>query len=84
MAFEAFRPLADPRSTVIPRLAEPADPDSWRHLVAEVDVVIDAVGGSDIQKLSKLILETVVEEARKSRPQGPPLAFICEPSSFSL
>ncbi|KAG8908767.1 hypothetical protein FRB99_003005 [Tulasnella sp. 403] len=61
---------------IFPLVADPADASTWRDVVKDVDVVIDAVGGGDLQKCADTILDTVVEEARKARPEGPPLSYI--------
>lgn len=39
-------------------------------------MVIDCVGGNDISKICATIFDVVLEEARKSRPNGPPLSYI--------
>ncbi|KAK4057089.1 hypothetical protein OIO90_001989 [Microbotryomycetes sp. JL221] len=61
---------------VISLVADPADPKTWEHVVADVDCVIDAIGGATIKEIGNTVLETVKREAAKSRPQGPPLSFI--------
>ncbi|KAM0790702.1 hypothetical protein ACM66B_004559 [Microbotryomycetes sp. NB124-2] len=61
---------------ITPIVADPADPSQWRHAVKDVDAVIDAVGGSEIAHISETIRETVAQEAKQSRPHGPPLAFV--------
>jgi nucleoside-diphosphate-sugar epimerase len=46
-------------------------------LVSTVDVVVEAVGGNDIAKLSNDVLNAVTEAAKTSRPAGSPkLTFI--------
>ncbi|KAM0751470.1 NAD(P)-binding protein [Meredithblackwellia eburnea MCA 4105] len=61
---------------IVPLIAEPADPSTWHHIIPQVDCVVDCVGGMEIAKLCKIILDTVVAEASASRPHGPPLSFI--------
>lgn len=39
-------------------------------------MVIDCVGGNDISKLCASIFDAVLEEAKVSRPNGPPLSYI--------
>lgn len=39
-------------------------------------MVIDAVGGDQIANIGHLILDTSIEQAKKARPQGPPLSYI--------
>ena len=64
------------QAEISPRVVDPLDPSQWKHLIAEMDVVIDAVGGSDIVKAGHSILDTVIIEAKKARPRGPPLSYI--------
>ena len=61
---------------ITPRVVDPSDPASFRHLIAEVDVVIDTVGGNSIAEIGHTILDTAIAEAKKARPDGPPLSYI--------
>ncbi|KAF8815759.1 NAD(P)-binding protein [Phlegmacium glaucopus] len=63
---------------IIPIIGEIDKPAQWVHLVKDLDVVIDAVGGSaDVKKLSTDNLMAVSQAARELRPQGcPKLTYI--------
>lgn len=72
----AFRTLSESSFTVSPKVCDPTDASQFRELIREVDVVIDAVGGDQIANIGHLILDTTIAEAKKARPQGPPLSYI--------
>ncbi|KAF8810810.1 NAD(P)-binding protein [Phlegmacium glaucopus] len=56
---------------IIPIIGEIDKPAQWVNLVKDLDVVIEAVGGSaDIKKLSADTLLAVSQAARELRPQG--------------
>ncbi|KAF9487760.1 NAD(P)-binding protein [Pleurotus eryngii] len=57
---------------IIPIVAEPTS-DSWHRLIAQVDVVVESVGGySDLAQTAPAILRGVSESASKLRPPGAP------------
>lgn len=56
---------------VIPVSGDASDPSKWVNLIATVDVVIDAIGGSkELRTLSPAVLNAVAEAAQKHRPAG--------------
>lgn len=57
-------------------MCDPSNVDEWRHIVKSVDVVIDCVGGEVITTVPYSILDAVIDEAAKARPDGPPLSYI--------
>ncbi|PWN48983.1 NAD(P)-binding protein [Violaceomyces palustris] len=63
---------------VIPVLGDALQTESWIHLVKEVDVIINALGGSvDIKEVSEITLEAVSKAAIEIRPSSAPkLAYI--------
>ena len=62
---------------VIPVIAETSNPSPWLPLIAKLDVVIEAIGGVDVEKLSPPLLEAVSSAATKYRPaHAPKLAYI--------
>ena len=61
---------------VTPKVCDPLDPSQYKDLIAEVDVVIDAVGGDKLYKVGHTILDTCISTASKERPHGPPLSYI--------
>ncbi|KDQ52241.1 hypothetical protein JAAARDRAFT_40362 [Jaapia argillacea MUCL 33604] len=62
---------------IIPIVADVSDTQSWVHLVAGVDVVIDAVGGMEILALADKFLTGIRDAVKKHRPAGSPkLTFI--------
>lgn len=63
-------------NAVSPKVCDPSDASQYQDLIREVDVVIDAVGGDKIANIGHLILDTAIEQAKKARPQGPPLSYI--------
>lgn len=54
---------------------DPKDVEKWRHVIKEVDAVVECLGGDDLRDQGLRILEVVVEEAKKHRPNGPPLSY---------
>ncbi|KAF4598957.1 hypothetical protein EYR38_007370 [Pleurotus pulmonarius] len=57
---------------IIPIVAEPTS-DSWHHLIAQADVVVESVGGySDLAQTAPAILRGVSISACKLRPPGSP------------
>ncbi|GJE96821.1 NAD(P)-binding protein [Phanerochaete sordida] len=63
---------------IIPVIGETSDPSTWLPLVASLDAVIDAVGGSaDIKTLSEDMLNAVTSAAQTLRPaHAPKLTYI--------
>jgi hypothetical protein len=62
--------------TVSPKVLDPSDASQFRDVILENDVIIDAIGGDKIADIGHLILDTTIEQAKKARPQGPPLSYI--------
>ncbi|KAL1746899.1 hypothetical protein HDZ31DRAFT_61724 [Schizophyllum fasciatum] len=53
------------------------DSDAWHHLVPTLDVVIDAVGGTDVRALSQALFAATAAAAARLRPAGAPrLSYI--------
>ncbi|KAH9841468.1 NAD(P)-binding protein, partial [Rhodofomes roseus] len=62
---------------IIPIIGETSDPSTWLPMVATLDVIIDAVGGTNIRALSETLLNATAEAARKYRPaHAPKLTYI--------
>ncbi|EKM60369.1 uncharacterized protein PHACADRAFT_179692 [Phanerochaete carnosa HHB-10118-sp] len=63
---------------IIPVVGQTSDPSTWLPLVASLDIIIDAVGGTaDIRELSKSLLNTIASAAQASRPaHAPKLTYI--------
>jgi len=56
---------------IIPVSGDASDPSKWISLVATIDVVIEAIGGTmEIYQLSMKVLTAVAEAAEKLRPAG--------------
>ncbi|KAL6303959.1 NAD(P)-binding protein [Sparassis latifolia] len=62
---------------IIPIVAEVADRTKWLPLVATLDAVVDALGGSDLQKICSDNFNETVAAARELRPaHAPKLGYI--------
>ncbi|EPS93644.1 NAD-binding protein [Fomitopsis schrenkii] len=62
---------------IIPIVAQTSDPSPWLPVIATLDVVIEAVGGFDLEKLSPPILNAVSDAATRYRPaHAPKLTYI--------
>ncbi|KAE9391848.1 NAD(P)-binding protein [Gymnopus androsaceus JB14] len=63
---------------IIPIVGEIGNPDAWVDIVKDLDVVIDAVGGTaDVKQLSHTTLAAVSAKAKASRPDhAPKLTYI--------
>lgn len=62
---------------IIPIVAEVSKPDTWVNHVANMDVVVDAVGGMEIKTLSNAMLSAVSQAAKAHRPSvAPKLSYI--------
>lgn len=65
------------RASVIPVVGSPAEPATWTHLVATIDVIIDAARDDKNHKLMIDIFKLVTDAAQRLRPVGAPkLSFI--------
>ncbi|TFY69635.1 hypothetical protein EVJ58_g303 [Rhodofomes roseus] len=68
---------------IIPIVAETANPSPWLPLVATLDVVIEAIGGWDVETLSPKLLDAVAEAVKKHRPPyAPKLTYIYTSGSY--
>lgn len=64
-------------SSVIPVVAEVKDTAAYLPLVASVDAIIDALGGTDHKEVSDYILSATAEAVKTYRPShAPKLAYI--------
>ncbi|KAI0368592.1 NAD(P)-binding protein [Pilatotrama ljubarskyi] len=62
---------------IIPVVADTTDTEVYLHLVATVDAVIDAVGGTDLKTLSDVLLTATTEAVQAHRaPDAPKLTYI--------
>ena len=69
--------LSHVSSAVIPIVGQTSDPSTWLPLVASLDVVIDAVGGTEVKTLSETLLNAVAATAQSARPvHAPKLTYI--------
>lgn len=57
---------------VIPVLGD-VDSDAWISLIATLDVIIEAVGGSDVKTIAPSTFERVVKAVNQLRPHDAPL-----------
>ncbi|CAL1712615.1 unnamed protein product [Somion occarium] len=58
---------------IIPIVGDALDPTPWLPIVAELDTVIDAVGGAvDLKAIGSSLLSAVAEAAQKYRPHDAP------------
>lgn len=69
---------ASPCPPVIPIIGEVSKPETWVNIVRDLDVVIDAVGGSaDIKTISNVLINAISQAAKAKRPaHAPKLAYI--------
>ena len=73
----ALHLLSDVLSAVIPIVGQTSDPSTWLPLVASLDVLIDAVGGTELKTLSETLLNAVAAAAKSTRPaHAPKLTYI--------
>jgi len=62
---------------IIPIVSGPTDTQSWKSLLATADVIINALGGNDIEAESATVLRDVTAFAKSERPtHASKLAFI--------
>lgn len=64
---------------IIPIVGDPAEPSQWltKSLVSTLDVIIEAIGGTDIKTISSNLLEAVTKASTEFRPpHAPKLTFI--------
>ncbi|KAI0719254.1 NAD(P)-binding protein [Cerioporus squamosus] len=62
---------------IIPIVADLKDTTAYLHLVSSLDVIIDAVGGTDLKELSDYILSATADAVRMHRPShAPKLTYI--------
>ncbi|KAI0076345.1 NAD(P)-binding protein [Panus rudis PR-1116 ss-1] len=66
------------KEEIIPISGDASDSSKWISLIAEIDAVIEAIGGTpDVQTLSLTVYNAVVEAAQSRRPaNAPKLAYI--------
>ncbi|ESK94125.1 nad dependent epimerase dehydratase family protein [Moniliophthora roreri MCA 2997] len=63
---------------IVPIIGEPTEPEKWINVVRDLDVVVEAVGGTaEIWTLAKKLLETISKAATELRPaHAPKLTYI--------
>ncbi|TCD70853.1 hypothetical protein EIP91_001161 [Steccherinum ochraceum] len=63
---------------IIPVLGDSNDPSKWEHIIADVDVVLEAVASNtELEKLSRTVQKAVADAAVKLRPpHAPKLTYI--------
>ncbi|KAK7053489.1 hypothetical protein VNI00_004115 [Paramarasmius palmivorus] len=63
---------------IVPLIGEPTEPEKWINVVRDLDVVIEAVGGTaEIWTLAKRLLEAISKASTELRPpNAPKLTYI--------
>jgi nucleoside-diphosphate-sugar epimerase len=72
----------DECSLVIPVIGEVTNPATWIHLIATIDVVIDALGGPDVLNLQDTAFQAVRSAAASRIPGASKVAYIYTSGTF--
>ncbi|KAK9900076.1 NAD(P)-binding protein [Cystobasidium minutum MCA 4210] len=78
--FGATRALYDYKKLeyeeITPLICDFLSPSEYRHLIPQMDAVVDVSGGEDEEELGPTIFQATMEESNKARANGPPLSYI--------